>query len=274
MNGENKSKKATVELARSLSIQIDNLCQFLPQDKVVEFAAMTPVELLRSTQRAVGDQEMIDTHEFLKEKRRSQKEIQTHIDIDQETLANLESRQRLQEADVERMREREEVVKRVKYLESARPFAQYRAAKLAHNDSKEKMKITRKELDKLRDDLEPSLRAVKRKDAYKKACLAACQQRRTAVTKSQEHADKIDGKFKALVERSESVEEEARAEVKAYKTNKIEVARLDQFISRLKKQMEEPPPEVDGAAYNEKIVRIHLAFCVTRLTGSRDKGRD
>ena len=42
------------ELIKKLNIQVHNLCQFLPQDKVQEFAKMTPQELLENTQKAVS----------------------------------------------------------------------------------------------------------------------------------------------------------------------------------------------------------------------------
>ena len=37
-----------------LGIQVDNLCQFLPQDKVSDFARMTQQELLENTEKAVS----------------------------------------------------------------------------------------------------------------------------------------------------------------------------------------------------------------------------
>ncbi len=39
--------------------------QFLPQDKVVEFAKLSPVELLRETQKAIGDSRLADLHKEL-----------------------------------------------------------------------------------------------------------------------------------------------------------------------------------------------------------------
>ena len=39
---------------KALSIQLDNLCQFLPQDRVSEFARLSPAALLVETQRASG----------------------------------------------------------------------------------------------------------------------------------------------------------------------------------------------------------------------------
>jgi hypothetical protein len=47
--------------------------QFLPQDKVVEFARMDPYELLIATEKAIGDSSLHDTHLALIEKRNGMK---------------------------------------------------------------------------------------------------------------------------------------------------------------------------------------------------------
>lgn len=54
--------KATVA---KFNIQFDNLCQFLPQDKVVEFARMDAYELLVATEKALGDSKLYTTHKEL-----------------------------------------------------------------------------------------------------------------------------------------------------------------------------------------------------------------
>lgn len=41
-------------LVREQNIQVGNLCQFLPQDKVADFAKMSPQQLLESTEKAVS----------------------------------------------------------------------------------------------------------------------------------------------------------------------------------------------------------------------------
>lgn len=45
--------------------------QFLPQDKVVEFARLSPTELLRETQKAIGDSRLADLHKELIEKNKA-----------------------------------------------------------------------------------------------------------------------------------------------------------------------------------------------------------
>ncbi|CAF9935176.1 MAG: Structural maintenance of chromosomes protein 5 [Alectoria fallacina] len=253
INGRPQGKKAVIELCRSLSIQIDNLCQFLPQDKVVEFAAMTPVELLRSTQRAVASQVMIDMHENLKDLRRKQKDIQAKNIADQEQLANLESRQRLQEADVERMREREQIETHVKMLEAARPFAAYRSARSAHGEAKENRKAAQTELTRLEKEVEPSLRAVNAKEQYKAQIAAVVTERKTVISKHERHADSIDKKFKDLQDKHNELVAADSAEKSGGKKHRLEIARLEGTISQLKRQMEVEPSELDVQAYNRRI---------------------
>ena len=54
-------------LVSRLRIQLDNLCQFLPQDRAAEFVRMSAVELLEATQRTVGTPEMLKAHMLLKQ---------------------------------------------------------------------------------------------------------------------------------------------------------------------------------------------------------------
>ena len=39
---------------KKLNIQVGNLCQFLPQDRVADFARMSQQELLENTEKAVS----------------------------------------------------------------------------------------------------------------------------------------------------------------------------------------------------------------------------
>jgi len=253
VNGRPQGKKAVIELARSLSIQIDNLCQFLPQDKVVEFAAMTPIQLLRETQRAVASQEMIDTHEELKDLRRKQKDAQAKFTADQDSLTNLEGRQRLQEADVERMREREQVVKHVRMLEAARPFAQYRSARAVAREAKERRQEAQNELQTLQDEVEPAMRAANVKEQYKKQIEKVAAERRSDISKAERHADGIDRKFQEKHDKHNELCNEYRTERDSGKKYRNEIARVEQLIGNLKRQMQEQPSELDVSAYNERI---------------------
>ena len=253
VNRKKVGKKEAVNFARKFSIQIDNLCQFLPQDKVVEFAAMTPVELLKSTQRAVATQSMIDMHEELKGFRKKQKDVQNHSAADEDTLKNLESRQQIQRADVERMREREELKTKLKFLEMARPLPRYREAHVASGVAKEKMHGLRKELKELQEEVEPSLRAVNEKQKYCKRIETVVKERKQHVGQAEKEVEKIDSKLRSLKTQIEDLGMQKAAENKAGRDLKEEQKKILQNIAQIQRQMEETPPEVDISSYNERI---------------------
>lgn len=253
VNDKPQGKKAVIELCRELSIQIDNLCQFLPQDKVVEFAAMTPVELLKSTQRAVASQEMIHMHEELKDLRKKQKSVQEKCDMDQDALSNLESRQRGQEADVERMRERDEIVKRVEFLEAARPLCEYRRMRNVFAAAKERKKATQTELTRLKNEVQPSLRKVKEKDDYKRQIEAVVAERKGVVNRDEKHADNIDRKLRDLQDKSNEMVGAFDAERDSGKKHRQDVSRLELQVTELKRQMSREPPAIDPLEYNERL---------------------
>lgn len=53
INGKGVKKTQVDDLVKRLNIQVDNLCQFLPQDKVANFAQLSPQELLRETEKVI-----------------------------------------------------------------------------------------------------------------------------------------------------------------------------------------------------------------------------
>lgn len=63
--GQAKINRDVEALNKKLNIQLDNLCQFLPQEKVVEFSKMSPEELLVNTERAIGDAHLAKMHSQL-----------------------------------------------------------------------------------------------------------------------------------------------------------------------------------------------------------------
>lgn len=62
---------------------------FLPQDKVSEFAQMTPQQLLRETQRAAGDTNLTKWHDTLITSGKDLKTIQEVVYIYHQDLPSL-----------------------------------------------------------------------------------------------------------------------------------------------------------------------------------------
>ncbi|CAG2122574.1 unnamed protein product, partial [Medioppia subpectinata] len=56
LNGKDSNRTHVREFTRQLNINVDNLCQFLPQERVVEFVKMDRKTLLECTEKAAGDE--------------------------------------------------------------------------------------------------------------------------------------------------------------------------------------------------------------------------
>uniref|UniRef100_UPI00358EE2EF structural maintenance of chromosomes protein 5-like n=1 Tax=Myxine glutinosa TaxID=7769 RepID=UPI00358EE2EF len=75
INGIQVGLKQVEEQVEALNIQVENLCQFLPQETVGEFAKMTKIEILEATEKSVGPTEMYNFHLQLKSLQQSKKEM-------------------------------------------------------------------------------------------------------------------------------------------------------------------------------------------------------
>lgn len=160
INGEASNQKKVMELMKKLYIQIDNLCQFLPQDRVVEFAMMTPITLLEKTEEAVCPPEVLQTHKELIAKGKELAEIETGLGGYRGTL-DLESKKlERMEARVQRIIEREEKVARKEFLEAIKPVVEYQETKALCDDLAVEVLGLVENLDKEKKQQEPQLRAL------------------------------------------------------------------------------------------------------------------
>jgi chromosome segregation ATPase len=253
INDKKETKKRANELARSFSIQVDNLCQFLPQDRVVEFAALSPVELLAQTQRAAAPEQMTEWHQQLKEMRKEQKTSEDAKSRLAEDLGRLENRQRMQQADVERLRERTELQERLEAYQKFKPFPAYSVAKQKHVEAKELKKDAERELRRLNREMAPRLAAMQSKAHYVETADNAVQQRHRLVKRTE---DDTANKYQQLERKAAElagIDNELQSGNTSIKQTKQRIPEINRTITSLKSAMEIAPEPVDTAAFNEQI---------------------
>ncbi|KAJ7691405.1 P-loop containing nucleoside triphosphate hydrolase protein [Mycena rosella] len=129
LNGRGVSGAEITEKVSRLNVQCGNLCSFLPQDKVSEFAAMTPVALLRETQRAAGDARLTQWHDTLVEEGRGLKTLVETIRAETASVRQLQDRNDGIERDVQRYRERKRIEQTIAMLKVLIPVQHYREAR-------------------------------------------------------------------------------------------------------------------------------------------------
>lgn len=247
------NKKSVQQLARSFSIQVDNLCQFLPQDRVVEFAALSPENLLIQTQRAAAPDYMIEWHEQLKELRKDQRTQKDEQQRLMESLKQDENRQRLQEADVVRLRERSALQERKAVLEKLRPFPEYAAVKRKHDETKVRKQEAEKELKQLQRNLEPNLRAVKAKDDYRQAIAKTAAMRQRLLQRQEGAVAENKRKYDDMQAQIIKCADDITAEKQSNKVNCQAADRFRREIAQIERMMQEAPEPFDSAAMNEQL---------------------
>ena len=263
INGKPASRKQAVTFARSFSIQLDNLCQFLPQDRVVEFAAMDPVRLLHSTLQAVAPPDIIKQHQDLIELRTNQRLLETENSSDIDNLKNLETRQKGQEHDVQRLREREEIKKKLQHLKEIRPIPKYRAAVAETKEIAPRVREAQSELQALADEVKPLMRSIMEKQRYKDQVRTAHQSQKDIVNEAKKHADGFLSRIEALEDQAKDAKNDADSEKRSNVQNKAEIKRLTGIISRLKNQMEQAPVDDDLSSFVEQIVGSSIPYHVS-----------
>ncbi|KAM7472541.1 hypothetical protein LguiA_010724 [Lonicera macranthoides] len=175
-NGKVVPKREIIEVIQRFNIQVNNLTQFLPQDRVCEFAKLTPVQLLEETEKAVGDPQLPVQHHALVEKSDELKKFELTVHKNRESLDQLKALNAEQERDVERVRQREELLAKVESMKKKLPWlkydmkkAEYVAAKEQENDAKKKLDEAAKTVNELRQPIEKQKQEKAAQDAkYKK----------------------------------------------------------------------------------------------------------
>lgn len=151
LNGKSTTATSIKENVHKLNIQIDNLTQFLPQDKVASFAGMTPQMLLRETQRASSDPTLSVTHDKLIEMHKEQSTKKAKLDHDGNELKLMKARNQVLEAKVQRIRQRLELQEELDILRLRKQIAEFEEQRQAATAISTERKAAFKELQETKD---------------------------------------------------------------------------------------------------------------------------
>lgn len=147
LNGLPVSKRDVIQVIQKFNIQVNNLTQFLPQDRVCEFAKLSPTQLLEETEKAVGDPELSARHHSLIQKSRQLKKLELAIKQNGDSLDQLEKLNAEQERDVDRVREREQLLSKADLMKKKLPWLKYDLKKMEYMEAKRKEDESKKKFD-------------------------------------------------------------------------------------------------------------------------------
>ncbi|KAK3393065.1 SMC5-like protein [Podospora didyma] len=253
VNGQRATLKDIQALMKSFSIQIDNLCQFLPQDKVAEFAGLSPVELLEKTLQAAAPREMIKWQAELREHFKSQQEAERSAHESHEQLRKMEARQQVLQADVEKLREREEIQSTIETLHKLRLVVKYSEARKEYGELKARKKEAERKLKRLQENSAPSLEAVNKKQDYSARIQTVVDNRKAALRLAERAADEANDLVEASDRNHQEIVTKIEAEKTSFASKRRELGELRKKITDLEARYRQAPKEFDSADWNRRI---------------------
>lgn len=253
LNGSETSLKNVQLLVKSLGIQVDNLCQFLPQDRVSEFAGLSPIELLHETQRAAAPPQMLEWHDELKDLRKEQKTLQQTVEQDEENLKVQEERNEGLRGDVERLQERQEIQEKIVLLEKSFPFVEYREARNEFQASKTQHKEAQTRLKDLEAEVGPTFEAVNEKQDYAEAIQNVVNARAREIKIADRTALTVLTKIEETDQKVKAGEQQIKAEIESDKSRVQQIQSIRRKIRDLEAQQMNAPPVFEPQEWNAKI---------------------
>ncbi|KAI9434892.1 P-loop containing nucleoside triphosphate hydrolase protein [Lactarius indigo] len=240
LNGQSATGREVTQKMNELNVQVGNLCSFLPQDKVSEFAHMSPQQLLRETQRAAGDQRLTNWHDTLISAGKEMAQLVEVLNSEKQQLKTLEDRNAMLERDVQRFNERREIERQIALVELILPFMEYMEAKRYYTDVKAKQRSLHKRVQTLQQKNQPIHNfkkqldtRLKRLDEQRDGKKEAARKKFKAMGKKQDESEKLDGQAEEISNKLSNLKNAEKARAK-------KIQDIETTIRRLQADLEKP----------------------------------
>ncbi|GJJ08189.1 hypothetical protein Clacol_002397 [Clathrus columnatus] len=262
LNGANSTGREITERLTELNVQVGNLCSFLPQDRVSEFAQMSPQQLLKETQHTAGDAELTTWHNFLIAKGKELVEQSKKIEDEKKLLTNLEEKQKILEKDVKRYNERRATEKQIELLNVILPYVEYKESKaeydlrrrqrdLAHREHRQVEELN-KPIKDLQAELQKQHNQLDKERAETKENLK--NQYTRTITSLKENTKKAAGRAEDALERIKTLKRQEKDRQK-------HIAKAQEEIQKFQEKVDNPPScePIEPVKEQIKVVKTALA---------------
>uniref|UniRef100_A0A669DXV2 Structural maintenance of chromosomes protein 5 n=1 Tax=Oreochromis niloticus TaxID=8128 RepID=A0A669DXV2_ORENI len=215
LNDRQCSQKAVEEEVKALRIQVSNLCQFLPQEKVGEFAKMSKIELLEATEKSVGPPEMYEYHCELKNFRNKERELEVSSKLEKASfLEKAKQRNERNKHDVNRYYEKKRHLDVIELLEKKKPWVEYETTRKELEGVKKERDEAKKQLLSLKQTQAPMVKKIQQIEEQLKPTEAQIKAKTAAIKeaslKCKQKQDQLDRKNKEVLKQMEEEDHQKR----------------------------------------------------------------
>ncbi|XP_077438004.1 structural maintenance of chromosomes protein 5 [Vanacampus margaritifer] len=210
LNGRTCNQKTVEEQVKALQIQVNNLCQFLPQEKVGQFAKMSKIELLEATEKSVGPPQLFEYHCELKNFRAKDREMENVIKERSSYLEKTKQRYETNKLDENRYYEKKRHLDVIELLEKKTPWVEYETTrkklecvKKERDEAKRQLSVLKQshapmmsKLQAIEEQLKPSDAQMKAKSAAIKEASLKCKEKQDQLDRIHKQIEDIKQAFK------------------------------------------------------------------------------
>ncbi|KAL0950349.1 hypothetical protein HGRIS_010317 [Hohenbuehelia grisea] len=273
LNGQSASGREINNKMAELNVQIGNLCSFLPQDKVSEFAAMSPQQLLKETQRAAGDERLTAWHDTLISAGKELKQLQELMTNERDQLKVMQERNEGLERDVQRYNERKKIEHDIELLTILVPVSQYREKRDECMRIKEIKQALHKKVVKLKERNAPAHALLKtletqfakmgqERDNAKKTIQAKFNKMKVRW----EASEKLDSEMEDQTMRLERLKSEEKDRFKKIKRLEVDAGKMQ---AQLEQELE--VENIEDVVNEQRQLNLERQDVILRSEAAKDK---
>ncbi|XP_064097046.1 structural maintenance of chromosomes protein 5-like [Macrobrachium nipponense] len=267
LQGKPVSKKEISNAVENMGIQIDNLCSFLPQDRVANFARMNAIHLLEATEKAVGDPKLFEYHDLLRNSGSRMQEVKSKVQQLKNEIDTLEKQNARLKTMVDSVQEKKKLEEQIKKLEKQRIYHRYEKKRQNTISLRTEIALLDKEIKhekKLLDPLNKQIEECKESSLLQKRAL------HTKIAKSHEALQKV----KDLRTQEDKLSEDIKATVFDFNTKKEAAQQQRMDLENFRRQLDVLERQFESlpAADEEEIRRKLQALTQDVSSGSTKLG--
>jgi len=261
LNNQASTKENVLKKVADLKIQVDNLCQFLPQDKVVMFARLSPIELLRETEKAIGSGHLWELHQSLADKANSLRDDKEDVQRKESDLEHNRQANSALEREVQRFKERDDVLKKVTLLNQRLPWLRYEECKADYRQLQDQQKAMVRELEHKQRQLTQQQLPLREHEKAAQSAAQAMRQGRAMLGKLEPTINTEYDASYALCDEMEVQHERIQSLDEAAQEHAANLERLQKKVDDTRAELQElgPGPQV-GAARSKELSERQLAL--------------
>ena len=218
-NGDKVREERVKKVVADLNIQVDNLCQILPQERVQDFVKMNAQDLLKGTEKAVGYAGMYEDHIFLKDKDDTEVHLKQQVVELGTRLTDVETNIAMLQVNVDNEQKRKRFECVAAGLRDRREWLKYELSAAEHGRLRKVKEDAEKELKEAEKALEPRKKQLtmckKEEESFKlklDTCTADLRDKRKVVESQHARARHFENEAENLVQeqKEREIREEAR----------------------------------------------------------------